>query len=85
MIAHLEQLDRPDPYIVGEFSGGGVGYPKSLVFANHYDDFKTNILDLQLPFELNRFIGGAYEVASELAGAGELDELLHRRITHLGP
>src|SRR5215467_6143786 len=81
MIAHLEQLDRPDPYIVGEFSGGGVGYPKSLVFANHYDDFKTNILDFQLSFELNRFIGGAYEVASELADASKLDELLHRRIT----
>ena len=32
MIDHLQELGRPDPYIVGEFSGGGVGYTKSLVF-----------------------------------------------------
>lgn len=79
MIAHLAELGRPDPYIVGEFSGGDVGYPKSLVFADAYDYFKTNILDFQLSFELNRFIGGSYEVSSELADAADLDTLLHQR------
>jgi hypothetical protein len=51
MIDHLQELGRPDPYIVGEFSGGGVGYSKSLLFANHYRYFKTNIPDFQLSFE----------------------------------
>jgi len=80
MIANLAELGRPDPYIVGEFSGGGVGYPKSLVFADAYDYFKTNILDFQLSSELNRFIGGSYKVSSELADAADLDTLLHQRI-----
>jgi cyclomaltodextrin glucanotransferase len=80
MIDHLQELGRPDPYIVGEFSGGGVGYPKSLIFANHYNYFKTNILDFQLSFELNRFIGGSYEVSSEQADAGDLDKLLRQRV-----
>lgn len=80
MIGHLEVLGRPDPYIVGEFSGGGIGYPKSLFFANHYNYFKTNSLDFQLSFELNRFIGGPYEVPSEFADAGDLDKLLHQRV-----
>lgn len=80
MIDHLQELGRPDPYIVGEFSGGGVGYSKSLVFANHYRYFKTNILDFQLSFELNRFIGGSYEVSSEQADAGDLDRLLRQRV-----
>ena len=80
MIDHFQELGRPDPYIVGEFSGGGVGYSKSLVFANHYRYFKTNILDFQLSFELNRFIGGPYEVGSEQADAGDLDRLLRQRV-----
>ena len=80
MIDHLQELGRPDPYIVGEFSGGRVGYSKSVVFANHYRYFKTNILDFQLSFELNRFIGGSYEVSSEQADAGDLDRLLRQRV-----
>lgn len=80
MIGYLESQQRPDPYIVGEFSGGGVGYQKSIVFANRYDYFKTNILDFQLSFELNRFIGGAYEYSTELADANDLDQLLRERI-----
>jgi cyclomaltodextrin glucanotransferase len=80
MIGYLKELGRPDPYIVGEFSGGGVGYAKSVAFANNYDYFNTNILDFQLSFEINRFIGGSYEVDSELADAGDLNKLLQQRI-----
>lgn len=80
MIGHLQEMGRPAPYIVGEFSGGGVGYPKSLIFANHYDYFRTDILDFQLSFELNRFIGGSYEVSSELADASDVDKLLRQRV-----
>jgi cyclomaltodextrin glucanotransferase len=80
MIEHLETLGRPDPYIVGEWSNGGVGQQRSLTFANHYDYFKTRILDFQLSFALNRFIGGAYEDPSQLTNATELDQFLNRRV-----
>ncbi len=55
---YLATLNRPSPYIVGEWSNGGVGDTKSLDFANDYDVFRTNILDFQLSFKLNQFIGG---------------------------
>ena len=80
MIDHLEALGRSDPYIVGEWSNGGVGQQNSLMFANDYDYFKTRILDFQLSFTLNRFIGGAYEDPSQLTNASELDQLLNRRV-----
>ncbi|MDT7811439.1 MAG: cyclomaltodextrin glucanotransferase [Acidobacteriaceae bacterium] len=79
MIDHLEELGQPDPYIVGEWSDGGVGDKKSIRFADHYD-FKTSILDFQLSFALNRFIGGAYEDLSQQTNATHLDQLLHERV-----
>jgi glycosidase len=79
MIAHLKRSGRPAPYMVGEWSEGGVGVPKSLAFADRYDYFKTNILDFQLSYALNRFIGGAYEDQSQLTDAAGLDRLLRRR------
>jgi cyclomaltodextrin glucanotransferase len=80
MIDHLEALGRPDPYIVGEWSGGGVGQEKSLTFANDYDYFKTRIFDFQLSFALNRFIGGKYEYPPERTTGTELGEILNRRV-----
>jgi cyclomaltodextrin glucanotransferase len=77
---HLESLQRPAPYIVGEWSNGGVGDEKSLRFANNYDTFQTNILDFQLSFRLNRFIGGSYEDSTQLLSASELDRFLRQRV-----
>jgi hypothetical protein len=36
MINYFDSLGKPIPYIVGEWSHGGVGDPKSLRFANHF-------------------------------------------------
>jgi cyclomaltodextrin glucanotransferase len=80
MRGHLASLNRPTPYIVGEWSHGGVGDAKSLRFANHYDVFKTNILDFQLSFALNQFIGGDYEDATQQLNAFGLDNFLHERV-----
>jgi glycosidase len=65
---------------VGEWSNGGVGDEKSLRFANNYDVFQTNILDFQLSFRLNRFIGGAYEDSTQLLSASQLDQFLRQRV-----
>ncbi len=80
MIQHSHQLGRPSPYFVGEWSNGGVGDTKSLHFANSYPYFATNILDFQLSFELNRFVGGNYEYSSEQRSAEQLDTFLHQRV-----
>ena len=80
MIDHLEALGRSDPYIVGEWSNGGVGQQNSLMFANNYDYFKTRILDFQLSFALNRFIGGAYQYPTQKMTGNELAEFLSRRV-----
>jgi glycosidase len=80
MIDHLKELGRPDPHIVGEWSHDGVGDQKSIRFADHYDYFKTNVLDFQLSFALNRFIGGKYEDMSQQTTATQLDQLLHQRV-----
>lgn len=77
---HLASLNRPSPYIVGEWSHGGVGDAKSLQFANNYNLFGTNILDFQLSFALNQFIGGDYEDATQRLSAFDLDNLLHERV-----
>jgi cyclomaltodextrin glucanotransferase len=77
---YLASLNRPSPYIVGEWSHGGVGDAKSLRFIRDYDVFGTNILDFQLSFALNRFIGGEYEDATEKMNAFDLDNFLHKRI-----
>jgi glycosidase len=77
---HLAALDRPAPYIVGEWSHGGVGDAKSLEFANRYDYFGTNILDFQLSYALNQFIGGNHEADSQQLNAFDLDNLLHERV-----
>lgn len=81
MVAHSEDMGREDPYIVGEWSGGGVGEEKSLRFANRYDHFRTNILDFSLALALNQFIGGSYEDCSQLESAAQLDLLLQQRVT----
>jgi glycosidase len=78
---HLQSLDRSAPYIVGEWSHGGVGDAKSLRFANDYAIYGTNILDFQLSFALNQFIGGNYEDPSQLLDAQGLDALLHERVS----
>jgi cyclomaltodextrin glucanotransferase len=80
MINHLASLGRPTPYIVGEWSNGGVTDAKSLRFANSFERFRTNILDFQLSFELNRFVGGEYEYSDERRTGQELDRFLHRRV-----
>jgi glycosidase len=82
MIQHSEELGRQDPYIVGEWSGGGIGDPKSLAFVNRYDYFKTNILDFTLSLDLNKFIGGSYEDAAsnQQLDAVALDDLLRERV-----
>lgn len=77
---HLASLNRPSPYIVGEWSNGGVGDAKSLRFANHYNVFGTNILDFQLSFILNQFIGGDYEDVTQKISAFNLDNFLHERV-----
>ena len=88
MIQHSEQLGRTEPYIVGEWSGGGVGDAKSLAFANRYDYFRTNILDFTLSRDLNQFIGGDYEDAastpSQRLDAISLDQLLRQRVLAFG-
>jgi glycosidase len=80
MTQHSEELGRPDPYIVGEWSGGGIGDPKSLAFANRYDYFRTNILDFRLSLDLNKFIGGSYEDPGSTLDAIGLDDLLRERV-----
>ncbi len=80
MIQYLGSLGRPSPYIVGEWSHGGVGDPKSLRFANQYARYATNILDFALSLALNQFIGGTYEAASQQLDAQGLDHLLHERV-----
>lgn len=77
---HLASLGRPSPFIVGEWSNGGVGDAKSLRFANSYNVFGTNILDFQLSFMLNRFIGGDYEDPTQRIGGFDLDNFLHERV-----
>ena len=80
MIAHQRSRGRDVPYLVGEWSGGGVGDPKSLRFANDYPLYKTNILDFQLALALNRFVGGASEAPSERLDGQGLDGFLHQRV-----
>jgi len=77
---HLASLNRPEPYIVGEWSHGGIGDAKSLRSANSYDVFGTNILDFQLSFVLNQFIGGEYEDVTQRISAFDLDNFLHERV-----
>ena len=77
---HLTSLNRPSPYFVGEWSNGGAGDAKSLRFANNYKLFGTNILDFQLSFALNQFIGGDYEDATQKLDAFGLDNMLHERV-----
>ena len=80
IIAYAQQLGRSAPYFVGEWSGGGVGDPKSLAFANAYPFFKTNIFDIELSLALNQFIGGGYEDPSQQLSAQGLDTLLQQRV-----
>ena len=80
MIAYAQQLGRSAPYFVREWSGGGVGDPKSLAFANAYPFFKTNIFDFMLSLALNQFIGGSYEDPSQQLSAQGLDTLLQQRV-----
>lgn len=77
---HLASLHRPAPYVVGEWSHGGVGDAKSIRFANNYNVFGTNILDFQLSFMLNRYIGGDHEDITQKITAFDLDNLLHERV-----
>ncbi len=77
---HLASLRRSSPYFVSEWSHGGVGDAKSLRFANNYNVFGTNILDFQLSFALNQFIGGDYEDATQKLNAFDLDNFLHERV-----
>ncbi|AXC13468.1 Cyclomaltodextrin glucanotransferase [Acidisarcina polymorpha] len=82
MIEHAGDINRrTPPYIVGEWSGGGVGDQRSLAFANDYDYFRTNILDFTLSLALNRFIGGSYEYSSEVFDGVMLNDLLKERVT----
>ncbi|MET3105580.1 cyclomaltodextrin glucanotransferase [Oxalobacteraceae bacterium GrIS 2.11] len=71
---------RPAPYIVGEWSNGGVSDLKSLAYANSYSRFLSNILDFQLSFALNRYVGGSYEPTSQYITAAQLGEFLDQRV-----
>ena len=81
MIDYSRGMGRSAPYIVGEWSNGGVGDVKSLRFANQHNVYATNILDFQLSFELNRFVSGDYEYSTEQRSAQDLDNFLHERIS----
>jgi cyclomaltodextrin glucanotransferase len=80
-IGRLQSLGRPTPYIVGEWSGGGVGDQKSLTFANDYAHYHVNILDFQLSIALNEFVGGHWEVGSQQLDARGLDAQLRARVS----
>jgi glycosidase len=80
MFDRLRDEHRPDPYIVGEWSNGGVGDPKSLRFANDYALNRTNILDFKLAVALNEFAGGPYEAPSQQLTATGLDRFLQQRV-----
>ncbi len=80
MNTHLLAAGRPPPYIVGEWSNGGVGDDRSLAFANQYDVYGTNILDFQLSFALNRFVGGSYEEVAQQTSGAQLDTFLQERV-----
>jgi glycosidase len=53
---------------------------KSLRFANDYKIYGTNILDFQLSYALNQFIGGDYEDVTQQLSAFDLDNFLHERV-----
>ncbi len=72
---------RAAPYFVGEWSNGGVGDNRSLAFANQYDVYHTNLLDFQLSFVLNRFIGGSLEEPEQATSGADLDAFLKSRLT----
>jgi cyclomaltodextrin glucanotransferase len=80
MIDRLRAERRSDPYLVGEWSNGGVGDAKSLRFANDYAVNRTNILDFKLASALNQFVGGAYEAASQQLSGWGLDRFLQQRV-----
>jgi cyclomaltodextrin glucanotransferase len=81
MIEQSARLGRVAPYIVGEWSTGGAGGdPKSLLFANHYDVFHTNILDFQLALRLNQYVGGAAEDPTQQFSAQDLAAYLTERV-----
>jgi cyclomaltodextrin glucanotransferase len=80
MREHLASLNRPAPYIVGEWSHGGIGDPKSLRFANQYQIYGTNILDFGLSLKLNQFIEGSYAYVGDQITALDLDKFLHERV-----
>src|SRR3569833_264024 len=81
--ARLQSQHRPVPYIVGEWSHGGVGDAKSLRFANEYNIFGTNILDFTLSYRLNAFIEGKAAYSADQFSASQLDQLLHQRVVDL--
>ena len=81
IIEHSMSLERPTPYVVGEWSNGDVSDEKFMRFSNCYDLYATNILDFQLSFKLNRFIGGDYEYSMEQRSARRLDRFLHQRVS----
>ncbi len=80
MIEKSRLLGREAPYIVGEWSDGGVGDAKSLAFANHYDIFHTNLLDFQLGIRLNQYIGGAAEDPTQQCSGQDLATFLTERV-----
>jgi hypothetical protein len=80
MREHLASLNRPEPYIVGEWSHGGIGDSKSLRFANQYQIYGTNILDFALSLKLNQFIEGNYAYSGDQITAFDLDNFLHERV-----
>jgi glycosidase len=80
MIDHQARRGREEPLFLGEWSGGGVGDPKSLRFANEYGRYRTNILDFRLSLALNQFVGGAAEPPSQRLDAAGLDRLMHERV-----
>ncbi len=77
---YLASLHRPAPYIVGEWSNGGVGDAKSLAFESNYNVFGVNLLDFQLSFALNQYIGGDHEDVTQKLDAFGLDNFLHERV-----
>ncbi len=76
----IRGASKKTPYIVGEWSDGGVGNNKSLRFASQYSRYHTNLLDFQTAFALNRFIQRNKQPEENRESAQQLDQYLHRRV-----
>jgi cyclomaltodextrin glucanotransferase len=76
----IRKYAHKTPYIIGEWSEGGVGNKKSLQFESDYSHYHTNLLDFKTSFALNRFIQGRYFSKNNPETATQLDLYFHQRV-----